>query len=386
LQSNLPDGRQEHFLIAAEQLFDSAAMLGPHAVEIMGDRIVALHRAGQAPADLPVTKLPPDAMLAPGFIDLQVNGGGGALLNDAPSVETVRRIAAAHRRHGTTGLLPTLITDAPERMAALAACAAEGLTVPGVLGFHLEGPFLNPSRKGIHPVEHIRQPDETDAATLLGFGQIGRSMVTLAPERLAPDLLRRLAAKGLRVAIGHSEANAAEVEEAVADGATGVTHLFNAMSQMTPREPGIVGQTLVDDRLFAGLICDGLHVAAANLRAALRAKGRDRLMLVTDAMSLVGSDATEFTLHGRRIALADGRLTDAQGTLAGAHLSMIDAVWNAVEMMGVTLNDALIMASRTPARFLGLGGELGGIAPGYQADLVAFAGREVVATWIAGRA
>jgi N-acetylglucosamine-6-phosphate deacetylase len=213
----------------------------------------------------------------------------------------------------------------------------------------------------------------------------GRSLLTLAPEQIDGAVLKRLAAAGLRIAIGHSDASAAEVAAAADDGATGVTHLFNAMSQMMPRAPGVVGATLADERLFAGIICDGLHVDPVNLRAAFRAQGRDRLMLVTDAMSLVGSDKASFLLHGRTITLKDGRLTDAQGTLAGAHIGMIEAVRNAVRLMGVTIEDALIMASRTPARFLGLDKELGRILPGYRADLVAFDAARVLATWIGGR-
>ncbi|WP_310146817.1 N-acetylglucosamine-6-phosphate deacetylase [Bosea sp. BE125] len=372
-------------LIAASQLFDGERMLGPCSVEIAGGVIVALHEPNEAPGGLPTRQLPADSLLAPGFIDIQVNGGGGVLLNDDPSVATVGMMAAAHRRFGTTGLLPTLITDAPDRLTTLAAIAGEALAVPGVLGFHLEGPFLNPARKGIHPPQHIRLPDEAEIALLTRFGMTGRSFLTLAPELVDGAVLKRLAAAGLRIAIGHSDATAAEVAAAVGDGATGVTHLFNAMSQMTPRTPGVVGATLADERLFAGIICDGLHVDPVNLRAAFRAMGRDRLMLVTDAMSLIGSDKASFLLHGRAITLKDGRLTDAQGTLAGAHLGMIEAVRNAVRLMGVTIEDALIMASRTPAHFLGLDKELGRIVPGHRADLVAFDATSVLATWIDGR-
>lgn len=376
---------QDHFLIGAPQLFDGEGLRGPCMVEVAQGRIVALHEAGSASAGLPVTKLPPGSVLAPGFIDLQVNGGGGVLLNDAPSVAAIGAIAAAHRRFGTTGLLPTLITDAPEKLAALAAIADEALAIPGVLGFHIEGPFLSPARKGIHPAAHIRLPTSSDLDALMKLARCGRSLITLAPEQLGAEVLQALSDAGFRLALGHSDATAAEVEAAIGHGATGVTHLFNAMSQMTPRAPGLVGATLADDRLYAGIICDGLHVDPVNLRAAFRAKRRDRLMLVTDAMSLVGAQASQFLLHGRRIALKDGRLTDEAGTLAGAHLTMIEAVHNAVAVLGVTLEDALVMASRTPAAFLGLGDELGRVAAGYRADLVAFDDSVVVATWIGGR-
>lgn len=373
-------------LIAASRLFDGERMLPARLVEVADGRILALHAPGRAPADLPVVTLPEDAILAPGFIDLQVNGGGGALLNDAPGLETIRCIAAAHRRFGTTGLLPTLITDAPGRMTALAEVAEQALAIPGVLGFHLEGPFLDLHRKGIHPAEHVRRVRPSDIKALARFGRIGRSLVTLAPEHFQGEQLRTLAASGVRVSIGHSDATAAEVAAAVELGVSCVTHLYNAMSQMTPRAPGVVGAALADDRLHAGIICDGLHVDPLNLRVAYRIKGRERLMLVTDAMALVGAEAASFALHGRQISLRDGRLTDEDGTLAGAHLTMIDAVWNAVEMMGAPLEDALVMASRTPAAFLGLDEELGRIAAGCRADLVAFSGRTVLRSWIAGQA
>jgi len=330
--------------------------------------------------------LPPDTILAPGFIDVQVNGGGGVLLNDRPTEEGVRVIVEAHRKSGTTSCLPTLITDRIEVLEQLAAGAKAAVQVPGVLGFHLEGPALNKSRKGIHLESEIRKPDARDLAALKSFGDCGRSLVTLAPECAPPGLIDELVGVGLRVSAGHSEATAAQLKQAADRGLTGVTHLFNAMSQLTPREPGLVGAALDDPRLFAGLICDGLHVDPASLRIAFRCKGRDRLMLVTDAMPLVGTDRREFLLQGRRIALEGGRLRGPDGTLAGAHLTMMEAVRNAVTLLGLGMDDALTMASRTPASFLGLQSRLGSIAPGYRADLVAFNSKfEVVETWVGGR-
>lgn len=371
--------------ISAPCWFDGETIQGPAVIALAGNRIGAIHPAGWTEPNLPIVSLPADTILAPGFIDVQVNGGGGALLNDAPTPETIARIAAAHRRFGTTGLLPTLITDARNRMGEMADCAADAMALPGVLGLHLEGPFLNAARKGIHPADHIRAPDAADVALLSRIARAGRSMITLAPEQIPRDQLQQIAATGLRISIGHSNATGRDVADAIGLGARGVTHLFNAMSQMTPREPGVVGAALASDDLFAGIICDGLHVDRSCLKTAFRAKGRDQLMLVTDAMPLVGSSANEFMLQGRRITLNDGRLTDGAGTLAGAHLTMIDAVWNAVEMMGARLEDALVMASRTPARFLGLEDSHGQIRVGATADLVAFSGRSVLATWIGGR-
>ena len=369
--------------IAAQRIFDGNDMRGPASVEISHGRIKGVAFGETAGATI---QLPRDVILAPGFIDVQVNGGGGVLLNDQPNDSGVRRIAEAHRGGGTTGCLPTLITDRTEVLKQLAEAAEACLKIPGVLGIHLEGPALNRARKGIHPESEIRVPNGRDLEAIRSFGGRGRSLVTLAPECVPGAMIDELIGAGLRIAAGHSEATALEAAQAAGRGVTGVTHLFNAMSQLGAREPGLVGAALSDNRLFAGIICDGIHVDATALRIALRCKGRDRLMLVTDAMPLVGTNEKKFLLHGRPIALHDNRLTGPDGTLAGAHLTMIEAVRNATVLLEVPLADALIMASRTPAAFLGLESELGRIAPGYRADLVAFNENfEVVGTWVGGQ-
>lgn len=368
-------------------MLDGDRLVGPRRIEIADGVIAAIIDAGRTFETEATVALPAGSVLAPGFIDIQVNGGGDLLLNDAPTAETVARIAEAHRRFGTTGLLPTLITDWPEKLEALADAAPEAMKVPGVLGFHLEGPHLNLQRKGIHPPDCIRPLAEADFRRLEAFASHGRSFVTLAPELTPPGAIRRLVGAGLRVAAGHSEATGAQMATAADEGLTGVTHLFNAMSQLTPREPGIVGAAMADARLMAGIIADGLHVAPQSLQAAFRAMGRERLMLVTDAMPTAGGASSSFNLQGRRITLAKGRLTDAAGTLAGAHLTMDAAVRNAVALMGASLADALFMASTTPAWFLGLEAERGAIAPGLRADLVALdAGLSVAGVWVGGAA
>ncbi|TGN89069.1 N-acetylglucosamine-6-phosphate deacetylase [Bradyrhizobium yuanmingense] len=368
--------------IAAQHIFDGTDMRGPGSVRISQGRIESISFDEAAPASI---RLPRDAILAPGLIDIQVNGGGGVLLNDQPTEAGVRRIVEAHRKAGTTGCLPTLITDRPEVVERLAVAAQACLDIPGVLGFHLEGPALNRSRKGIHPEAEIRVPDRRDLAAIKSFGDRGRSILTLAPECVPASMIDELVGAGLRVAAGHSDASAEQIRQAVGRGLLGVTHLFNAMSQLSAREPGLVGAALEEDRLFAGIICDGIHVDPVALRVAFRCKGRDRLMLVSDAMPLVGTDDRQFLLQGRQITLHDNRLTGSDGTLAGAHLTMIQAVRNAVALIGIALVDALIMASRTPAAFLGLGSELGRIAAGYRADFVAFnPSFEVIDTWIGG--
>jgi N-acetylglucosamine-6-phosphate deacetylase len=325
-------------------------------------------------------------VLLPGFIDVQVNGGGGALFNDSPTVETIATIAAAHRRFGTTGLLPTLISDDLSVVeAAIAATdAAIEAGVPGVLGIHIEGPFLSPARHGIHLTSKLR-PLEDDLVDLLASARRGKTVVTLAPEHASPAQVARLREAGVIVSAGHSDADYATVRAAIDAGLTGFTHLFNAMSQLANRAPGMVGAALEDDSTYAGVIVDGLHLHPATLRVAIRAKGADHLMLVTDAMPSVGSDAGEFMLQGRRITRDGDMLKSADGVLAGSTLTMAAAVANMIEQGRVTLRQAAAMASATPARFLGLADRTGAIAAGLRADLVALDDDfTVTESWIAG--
>jgi N-acetylglucosamine-6-phosphate deacetylase len=371
--------------LLADRVFDGHRWHADAAVLIRDGRIVGLPTWGEVPADWPRTRLPAGAVLAPGFIDLQVNGGGGVLLNDQPTADGMRAIAWAHRRFGTTACLPTLITDTREQMRTAIAAARSVGGRDGILGLHLEGPFISPRRPGIHRPDRIAQPGAGDLEELCELAGAGRSLVTLAPECVPAGFVRTLAAAGVRISIGHSEASAAIVMQAVADGATGVTHLFNAMPPLRAREPGIVGTALSERRLTAGLIVDGIHVDPVSVRAAFRAKGADRMALITDAMPTVGTSLDRFELMGRTIKLSDGRLTADDGTLAGAHLDMASAVRNAVRLVQLPLEDALRAASLTPARFLGLDHERGALVPGARADLVAL-DREltVVATWIDG--
>lgn len=324
--------------------------------------------------------------LVPGFIDVQVNGGGGVLFNDAPTLDGVAAIAAAHRRFGSTGLLPTLISDGPDvmRRAIAAVDAAIAAGVPGVLGIHLEGPFLNPLRRGVHDARHLRRLDD-DAIELLGSLRHGRTVVTLAPELCAPGQVRRLAERGVIVCAGHSDARYEQVRAALDEGLCGFTHLFNAMSPFGGRAPGVVGAALEDRHSWCGLIVDGHHVHPASLRIALAAKGDAHCLLVTDAMPTVGSTATTFSLGDRVITARDGRLTDETGTLAGSDLDMASAVRNAVSLLGLAPERAVRMASLNPARFLRLDDCTGAIEPGLRADLVhCDADLRVQRSWVAG--
>jgi len=375
----------DRYAVLADRVFDGHGWHAGAAVLIRDRRIAGIATWGEVPADWPQTRLPAGAVLAPGFIDLQVNGGGGVLLNDQPNADGMRAIARAHRRFGTTACLPTLITDTRERMRSAVAAARSVAGRDGVLGLHLEGPFISPKRPGIHRADRIAQPGAGDLEELGELAGVGRSLVTLAPECVPAGFVRTLASKGVRISVGHSEASAAVVMQAVADGATGVTHLFNAMPPLSARDPGIVGTALSERRLTAGLIVDGIHVDPVSVRAAFTAKGADRIALITDAMPTVGTSLDRFELMGRTITLANGRLTSEQGTLAGAHLDMAAAVRNAIRLAQLPLEDALRAASLTPAQFLGLDHERGALVPDARADLVALTqDLRVVATWVDG--
>lgn len=372
--------------LLAERVFNGHAWRAETAVLIRDRRIVDLAPWNEVPTDWSQTRLPAGAFLAPGFIDLQVNGGGGVLLNDRPTAKGMRAIARAHRRYGTTACLPTLITDTRDKMRTAVAATRTIAGRDGILGLHLEGPFISPKRPGVHRRDRIAQPDAEDLEVLRDLSVVGRSLITLAPECVPAGFVRTLAGSGVCVSIGHSEASAAVVMQAVADGATGVTHLFNAMPPLNARDPGIIGVALAESRLTAGLIVDGIHVDPVSVRAAFAAKGSDRIALVTDAMPTVGASLDRFELVGRAVRLVDGRLITEEGTLAGAHLDMASAVRNVVRLAGLSLDDALRAASLTPARFLGQDTERGALIPGARADIVALSkDLEVVATWVDGK-
>ena len=338
--------------------------------------------------------------LAAGFIDLQVNGGGGVMFNDAPTTATVAAIGRAHRARGTTGFLPTFISGPRAGMVRAVAAVRLALEAgePGVLGIHFEGPHLNPARRGAHDAEAIRPPGAGDL-DLLASLRPGRTLVTLAPECVAPAHIAALTARGVIVAAGHSEADAETMRAAAAHGMTGVTHLFNAMAPLHHRTRGTAGAALSQDRLACTIIADGVHVHWDMVRLAWRAKPRGTLFLVTDAMAPVGApvgapmgaqlgaaSAQPFRVGGEAVRIEDGCLRTTQGRLAGSLLDMGQAVKNCVAHAGIPLDDALAMAAAWPADFLGLGGSRGRLAPGLRADLVWLDEALCVrATWIAGR-
>jgi N-acetylglucosamine-6-phosphate deacetylase len=327
--------------------------------------------------------------LAAGFIDLQLNGAAGVMLGDDPGIEEIELICSTHARCGTTGILPTLITDTPEKTAAVVAAGVEAARrgVPGFLGLHLEGPHLSKLRKGAHDPALIRPMTDDDVARLItARRQLPNLLTTVAVESVRPDQIKALTDAGIVVSLGHTDATYAAAEAAVEAGASMVTHLFNAMSQIGNREPGLAGTALDDPRLTAGLIADGIHVDRATIGIALRAKqGFGSIFLVSDAMAPFGSDITSFTLNGRTILRRDGRLTLEDGTLAGADLDLPSAVSFMHQTLGVALPAALNMASLYPARALLLDDSYGHLGRGARADIVHLdEDLSVKATWIAG--
>ncbi len=370
--------------LTGARVFDGTRIVDGHSVVIDGERIAGLVADGDLPAGTAVRKV--EGLLAPGFIDVQVNGGGGVLFNDERTAQGIAAIGAAHRPYGTTGFLPTFITDTREHMREAIAAARQALQagVPGVLGIHIEGPFLSSERKGVHDVNLFREMEEDDIALVISL-DVGRTLMTVAPERVPPEAIARLVKAGVVVSAGHTAASYETVMAARAAGLSGFTHLFNAMPPLAGRAPGPVGAALDDPASYVGIIADLFHVSAASLRIAIAAHGWERMVLVTDAMPSVGSDLTDFLIDGNVITRKDGRLLRGDGTIAGSDLDMATAVRNCVQVLGLPLEAALAMASRAPADYLRLGDERGRIAAGHRADLVLLDDDlAVTGTWIGG--
>lgn len=367
------------------RLFDGDRFFDDHALVVEGGRVRALVDVGERPRGGEQIDCG-GGVLAPGLIDWQVNGGGGVLFNAEPTVEGIAAIVRAHRREGVTGLLPTVITDAPEVLgAALAAARAASGKIPGALGIHVEGPFIDPRRAGIHPKQWIRPMGEKDAEALIA-GRSAVTVVTLAPASVPLALVERLASAGIVVSLGHSEATAEEAAAVFDAGARAATHLFNAMSQLGSRAPGVVGAALADRRVVCGLIADGEHVHPTACRAAIAARGAGGIALVSDAMPPAAGGPDSFALQGRTMTRVGQKLVDENGTLAGAAITLIDAVRMVATTLRAPLGAALAMATSTPARLLGLDDRIGRLAPDCEANLVYLTDNLGVAgVWMSGR-
>lgn len=371
------------------QIFDGNNRHDDCALLVDGDRVSGIVTDAEIPANYQQVSLA-GGLLSPGFVDLQVNGGGGVLLNDSPTTQTMQTICDAHLAFGTTSLLPTLISDSVEQTNAAIQAAQEvmGINNSGVLGLHLEGPHLCLGRKGTHDAQFIRTMEETDLNSLVSAAKkLPSLLLTLAPEAVTGTQIAELSAAGAIVSLGHSDASYTEACAAVEHGASGVTHLFNAMSQLASREPGAVGAALQLGALSAGIIADGHHVDATTIEIAIRAKqGPGKIFLVTDAMSTIGTDLQELWLNNRLIKRANGRLTLEDGTLAGADLDMISAVRFMVGQVGISVDEALRMASLYPAQLLNRDNQVGQLNTDTQADFLHLGeDLEINAVWRGGK-
>jgi N-acetylglucosamine-6-phosphate deacetylase len=370
------------FRFHATRLFDGQNFLTDQVITIT-DGIISAIDQNISDVDVKVTGL-----VVPGYIDLQVNGGGGFLFNDSPSVDKLKAIMAAHAKFGTTAMMPTLITDKIEVMAKAANAMSKAIAskVPGIIGIHFEGPHLSLAKKGTHCATHIR-PISEDEWQILSRKDIGHVMVTLAPEMVTPKDISRMVALGIKVCLGHTNADFSTAQKAVDAGATGFTHLFNAMSPLQGREPGVVGCALLNDSTQCGLIVDGHHVDYASCQIAIKTKPAGGVFLVTDAMPPVGTNQTEFPLYDRTVYVENGKLTSSTGELAGSSLDMATAVKNTHMGLNISLGESLRMASLYPARYLyrDKSIERGEFRMGMKADMVVLNDDlSVLQTWIGG--
>jgi N-acetylglucosamine-6-phosphate deacetylase len=376
-------------IFTGARIFDGERFHDDKALVVVGGRVEAIVAKNDLPEGETVTLA--GGILSAGFVDAQVNGGGGRMLNDEPSAASMYMIADGHRPYGTTSLLPTLITDTADATAAAIEAAKEAVKENrGVAGLHLEGPHLAPARKGAHLAELMRPVEDRDVNTFIRTREaIGTLMITMAAEQVTVKQVRTLSEAGIIISIGHSDCSSEAAEERFDAGARGVTHLFNAMSQMGHRTPGLVGAAIDHPATWCGIIADGHHVDPKVLRTALRAKrGEGKLFFVTDAMSLVGSEKDTFTLNGRTVRRERGgfcsKLVLSDGTLAGSDVDMASTIRYGVTYLELTLAEALRMATCYPARFLRLA-DRGRLSPGARADLVHLTDAiEVTGTWISG--
>ncbi|EIJ2377287.1 N-acetylglucosamine-6-phosphate deacetylase [Vibrio alginolyticus] len=353
------------------KIYTGSDVLTDHAVIIENDLIQSIVPVSELLQSIEVKDLA-GANLSPGFIDLQLNGCGGVMLNDAITPETMQIMHQANLKSGCTSFLPTLITSSDEDMRTAITAAREyhNKYQNQSLGLHLEGPYLNVAKKGIHNVDFIRPSDESMIDLICANAEIV-AKVTLAPEHNDPEHIARLKAAGIVVSIGHTNATYAEARKSFEAGITFATHLFNAMTPMVGREPGVVGAIYDTPDVYAGIIADGFHVDYANIRIAHKIKG-EKLVLVTDATAPAGANIDHFIFVGKKVYYRDGKCVDENGTLGGSALTMIEAVQNSVEHAGIALDEALRMATLYPATAIGVEDRLGRVRKGMVANLTIF--------------
>lgn len=373
--------------ICAPKIFDGNEFHQNHAVLIEEGEVVAVSPLEIVPSDFEL-ECYDNGVIAPGFIDWQVNGGGGVLFNNDTSVEGLKKIVKGHYRGGTTSLMPTIVSDTIGTRHQAAAAVLEYMKSgeKGILGLHLEGPYFASARRGTHDEAHLSSISDEDIdwlCSLTGF----KLLVTLAPEIVKEGQIKALCDEGIIVCAGHTDARSEQISQALHEGVRGFTHLYNAMRPATGREPGVVGSALLDQNSWCGIIVDGHHVHSDMVRLAHLAKPAGKLCLVTDSMATIGSEKNSFELYGNTITEKNGRLINSEGRLAGSAISMIQAVRNSHLDVGIDLSECLRMASLYPAEFLGVDQKVGLLKSNYFANLVHFdESFDVLQTWVAGEA
>jgi len=372
------------FHLQAQQFFDGETLHHNKIIAIKNGTIDSITASGSTDK---IADEITQGLVVPGFIDLQVNGGGNVLFNNSPSLAGIKTIINAHAKYGTTAMLPTLITDTLEKMQQAANAVAQAIStkIPGVIGIHFEGPHISLPKKGAHLAEFIR-PISPAEWKILERKDLGQILVTLAPENVSPQEIARMVKLGIKVCLGHTNADYKTAQQAIDAGADGFTHLYNAMSTIQGREPGVLGAAFMNDHTSCGLIVDGHHVDYTSCKIALKNKPKGKLFLVTDAMPPVGCNEKEFQLFNRKVLLENGKLTLPNGGLAGSALDMATGVRNIYQQLGLELTEAIRMASLYPAQYINKEQQLGSLSAGKQADMVVFNDNlQVQSTWIAGK-
>jgi len=356
------------FALEGARIFDGYCFHENSVLVSESGKIQTIIPSSELDQSIPVTQLT-GGTITPGLIDLQVNGGGGVLLNNSPTIETLNTMANAHAKFGVTQILPTVISDdSVVSLEVINAALACDRIHSGILGIHIEGPFFNPEKSGVHHLEKIR-PLESDDWEWINLLAKLPSILTLAPETISPEDISKIAALGIKISAGHTNANYDEVAQAIENGLSGFTHLFNAMRQMHGRDPGVVGAAFDFDSTWAGIIADGIHVHPAAIKTAIKAKNYEKIYLVSDSMATIGSEIKHFDLYGEKIEEFGGRLVNSQGRLAGSAISLLDAVRYCIQKLEISVEQTLAMASRIPASYLGLEDQYGTFKPGLNSDI-----------------
>ncbi len=338
--------------IIPDQVFCGDILSSDKALRILNGRVSQIVDRQNVPQEAAVWKT--QGVIAPGFFDIQINGGGGVLFNDVPSQQSIKSIADAHRQLGTTAFLPTVITDAPDILGLAVDAAISAFGENGVKGIHIEGPHISVSRRGTHLAEHIRPLDASTLKYVRRLCELNIPvLITLAPETVTPRQVSELVDAGAVVSIGHSDSDSVATKEVLNSGANAFTHLFNAMSPMLNRAPGVTG-TAINSSAYCSFICDGIHVDDEMLKLAIRARPiSDRMILISDAMPTVGGPDS-FQLYGKTVQLKDGCLVNSEGSLAGAHTTMAESLARVVNVLKIPMEEALRMAISNPARLMGV--------------------------------